>query len=122
MFTISKSFTFEAAHKLPHHNGKCARLHGHSWRATVFLRGETLCKGGPSDSMLIDFGDISKAITELKDKWLDHYYLNESLRLENPTSEEVAKFIYKFLKPIFRQMLYAVKVEETCTSAATYEP
>lgn len=51
VWTLRKDFTFEAAHLLPHHDGKCARLHGHSWRMTVEIQSDRLETEGPKDGV-----------------------------------------------------------------------
>ena len=71
--------------------------------------------------MVIDFGDIKKYIEPLLDNHLDHYYLNESLEMENPTSEMVAKWIYEKLETAGLPGLDAVEIRETCTSGCTYK-
>jgi 6-pyruvoyltetrahydropterin/6-carboxytetrahydropterin synthase len=122
MFTITKEFRFEAAHKLPKHDGKCQRLHGHSWRMRVVCVGQTLHDEGPKSGMLLDFGDVSKVVKPLVEEKLDHYHLNESTGLENPTSEELAQWIFSQLKPILKDYLVAVEVDETCTSSCRFQP
>lgn len=119
MFTITKQFTFEAAHKLPHHDGKCARLHGHSWKMRVVLNGETLHKQGPKTGMLRDFSEVSAVVKPLLEGKLDHYYLNETTGLDNPTSEELAFWIYNQLKDALPELV-AVEVDETCTCSCRY--
>ena len=113
---IFKEFAFEAAHRLPSvpAGHKCGRLHGHSFRVKIFV-------GGPIDPRLgwiIDFADIKRAWSPL-DKVLDHYYLNEVEGLENPTSENLAKWIWDRLKPALPGMT-RVDVSETCTSGCVY--
>lgn len=113
---IFKEFTFEAAHRLPHvpDGHKCGRLHGHSFRVRV-------CVAGPLDpkfGWVVDFADIKAAWKPL-DQRLDHYYLNEIEGLENPTSEILARWIWKRLKPTVPQ-LCRLLVHETCTSGASY--
>jgi len=118
-FSIKKRFTFEAAHYLPHHDGKCQRLHGHSWVGWVEVRGSKLQSSGPQTGMLLDFGDISTAVKPLVDDYLDHYCLNETLNIESPTSEEIARWVFDRLEcrglPVA-----AVTIRETCTSECTY--
>lgn len=121
MFQLEKEFRFEASHKLPNHDGKCKRLHGHSWVGRIIVRGEKLQLTGPKAGMLIDYGDMSFALRELVDKHLDHWHLNDSTGLENPTSEELARWIYKVLKPEL-PLLVAVQIDETCTSRCLYTP
>ncbi len=120
-YMLKKRFTFEAAHYLPHHDGKCRRLHGHSWVGWVEVEGDTLQTEGPKTGMLVDFGDISMAVELIVDRYLDHYCLNESLPLESPTTEEVARWVYRCLGEQGLP-LAAVTIEETCTSVCTYRP
>lgn len=117
---IYKEFSFEAAHNLPHHDGKCSRLHGHSWRGKVYVKGNQLISEGAKQGMIMDYGDIKKYLKPLLDDFLDHYYLNESTGLENPTSEEIARWIYKKLAKAGLPGLYAVEIQETCTSGCRY--
>lgn len=114
---IWKEFTFEAAHRLPYvpPQHKCARLHGHSYRVRVTVRGEL----DPTLGWVIDFDEIREA-TEPVRAMLDHYYLNEIEGLSNPTSEELARFIWARLVPRLPS-LCRVEVMETCTSGARYE-
>ena len=118
-FTIRKRFTFEAAHMLPHHQGKCARMHGHSWVGWVELAGDEVQQQGPSSGMLVDFGDIATQLEPMVEQHLDHYVLNESLDMESPTSEAVAQWVYRYLRA-GGMPLTAVTIEETCTSVCTY--
>jgi 6-pyruvoyltetrahydropterin/6-carboxytetrahydropterin synthase len=113
---LSKTFRFEAAHDLPTFPGdhKCRRLHGHSFRFDVIVEGEV----DPAKGYLIDYGDIKKVADPIV-KRLDHYYLNDINGLENPTSENLAKWIWDQLRPAL-PLLAAVIVHETCTSACEY--
>lgn len=112
---IFREFTFEAAHQLPRVPGdhKCARLHGHSYRATVHVKGEV----DPEAGWVMDFAEIKVAVAPIVDA-LDHRYLNEIAGLDNPTSENVARWIFERLAGALP--LAAVAVRETCTSGAVY--
>lgn len=88
---IRKSFTFEAAHALPHHPGKCARLHGHSYRLEVALDGP-LQSDGPAAGMIEDFDVISRTVKAAVIDRLDHGSLNDLL--ENPTAENIVVWIW----------------------------
>jgi 6-pyruvoyltetrahydropterin/6-carboxytetrahydropterin synthase len=107
-------FTFEAAHRLPHvpAGHKCARLHGHSYRIEIRVEGPVSKPAG----WVTDFADVKAAWSPLDDR-LDHRYLNEVDGLENPTSENVAAWIWDRLE---LPGLAAVTVRETCTSGCTY--
>ena len=76
---IGKTFTFEAAHRLQRHDGKCHKLHGHSYRVDITIEGDdrTLVASGPSTGMLIDFGHL-KGWWEPLEKVLDHMTILES--------------------------------------------
>ena len=119
-WTLEKEFTFEASHQLPQHSGKCRRLHGHSWKGRLVCEGHQLHKSGSSTGMLVDFGDMKEAIEEVVEKYLDHWHLNESLSMENPTSEAVARWIYDRVKDKV-PLLKAVIVDETCTCRCIYK-
>lgn len=122
MFEIRKSFRFEAAHKLGHHQGKCRRLHGHSFRGTVFLRNELLIESGSETNMVTDFGAVGQAVNAMTAAHLDHHYLNETLGEESPTAEFIARWCFDYLSRDhqFGSLIVAVEIEETCTAAAIY--
>ena len=113
---IFKTFTLEAAHRLPNvpEGHKCARLHGHSFRIELHVSGEPDLHTG----WVIDFADLGRAFQPLLER-LDHHYLNEIEGLENPTSECLARWIWVRVKPAL-PLLSAVVVRETCTSGCTY--
>lgn len=121
MWRLKRRFTFEAAHQLPHHDGKCARLHGHSWQGWLICEGERLEAVGAKAGMVVDYGDMDAAIAELRENSLDHHYLNETTGLENPTSEELARWIYERVKPRLAALV-AVRVDETCRAECLYRP
>lgn len=119
MHTIFKDFTFEAAHVLPNVpvGHKCGRLHGHSFKFQIELGGEVDSVTG----WIIDFGDVKACLKEMYDA-LDHHYLNDIPGLENPTSENLAKWIFDTSKDALPApvQVVSVKVWETCTCGATY--
>jgi 6-pyruvoyltetrahydropterin/6-carboxytetrahydropterin synthase len=88
---IRKSFTFEAAHVLPHHPGKCARLHGHSYRLEVALEGP-LRQSGPATGMVEDFDVVSRVVKAAVINELDHRSLNELM--DNPTAENIVGWVW----------------------------
>jgi 6-pyruvoyltetrahydropterin/6-carboxytetrahydropterin synthase len=113
---IFKVFTIEAAHRLPHvpEGHKCGRLHGHSFQIEIHVQGPL----DPQLGWVIDFADIKAAFRPLEDR-LDHRYLNEVEGLDNPTSENLARWIWNNLKPTL-PWLSRVVVRETCTSGCIY--
>lgn len=114
--SLTKTIDFEAAHWLPSfpEDHKCRRLHGHSFRVEVVVEGEV----DPAKGYLIDFGEIKAVLGPIEDR-LDHRLLNEVEGLENPTAEMLAKWVYDRVKPEL-PLLSAIRVRETCTSAAEY--
>src|SRR5688572_3046646 len=113
---IFKVFTLEAAHRLPNvpEGHKCARLHGHSFRIEVHLRGEL----GEHTGWVMDYADVKKAFQPIYDR-LDHHYLNDIEGLENPTSERLAVWVWDQLKPVL-PLLSEIVVHETCTAGCRY--
>jgi 6-pyruvoyltetrahydropterin/6-carboxytetrahydropterin synthase len=114
---IYKEFTFEAAHRLPNvpDGHKCGRLHGHSFKAVIYVRGPV----GKETGWIIDFAEIKKAFKPLYQQ-LDHYYLNEIAGLENPTSENLAIWIWQRLQPVLPS-LSKVVINETCNTGCIYQ-
>ena len=113
---VFKTFTFEAAHRLPKlpPEHKCFRMHGHSYRVEVYVE-------GPVDEELgwvIDFGEIKQAFRPVQER-LDHQVLNDIEGLENPTSERLAAWIWDRVAPGLAG-LSKIVVRETCTSGCIY--
>jgi 6-pyruvoyltetrahydropterin/6-carboxytetrahydropterin synthase len=119
-WTIRKIVTFEAAHHLPFHDGKCRRVHGHSWQAIIECRGRALHRRGPKVGMVVDYGDLSAAVDPIVEQYLDHWDLNDTTGLENPTSEHLAKWLFDKLAAVKVPALVAVTIRETCTSECRY--
>ena len=113
---IFKEFFLESAHRLPNvpADHKCARLHGHSFRIGIHVKGEV----GAESGWVMDFAGIVAAFDPLHDQ-LDHRYLNEVEGLENPTSENFAHWIWSRLKPSL-PLLAKVVVCETCSCGCVY--
>jgi len=119
MYTLKKSFTFEASHQLVHHDGKCQRMHGHSYLLTIEVKG-SMITSGPQANMVIDYGDISVVGKGLVDL-LDHRHLNEIFGEDMPTAEYIAKWAYDYAAG-FLPSLWAIEVCETASSACRYSP
>ena len=113
---IYKEFSIEAAHRLPHvpEGHKCSRLHGHSFQVSIHVSGSVDTHHG----WVMDFSDIKNAFKPIWEQ-LDHHYLNDIPGLENPTSENLARWIWLQLKPGL-PLLCKVVVRETCTSGCIY--
>lgn len=113
---IFKEFTIEAAHWLPNvpEGHKCRRLHGHSFHIELHVSGPV----DPHFGWVIDFADLKAAFQPVEDR-IDHRCLNEVEGLENPTSENLARWIWQNLSPAL-PLLSKVVVKETCTSGCIY--
>jgi 6-pyruvoyltetrahydropterin/6-carboxytetrahydropterin synthase len=114
---LVRKFGFESAHRLPEvpPGHKCSRLHGHSFRVEVAVRGPVDERAG----WFMDYADIDVAVRPIKAA-LDHRYLNEIEGLENPTSEHLSKFIWDRLVTTLPG-LERITVMETCESRCEYE-
>lgn len=77
--------SFSAAHRLPHYDGPCHDLHGHTWKAVFIIEGPV-----QQDGMVCDFKVIKKL---LDDQLPDHRFLNDEV--ENPTAENLAQYLFK---------------------------
>ncbi len=113
---IYKDFFVEAAHFLPNvpADHKCRRLHGHSFQVRIVVAGDV----DPNAGWVMDFSEIKRLFKPLYNQ-LDHNFLNEIKGLENPTSENLAKWIWLKLKPQLT-LLSRVEIKETCTSGCIY--
>lgn len=141
---ITRSYTFDSAHMLDGHSGKCANLHGHTYGVTVAVAGYlTHREGATDDGMLLDYTDLDAAMKPLIDK-MDHAFLSsgeekilEGLRLlarptkiftigMRTTAENLAVFIAHEIGPKLKREYTNVKsisvtVRETPKSEAAYE-
>lgn len=113
---IFVTLNFDAAHRLPNlpTGHKCSRLHGHSFRVELHVEAGVEASTG----WVVDFYDIKKAFEPILDK-LDHHYLNDIDGLENPTSENIAEWIWVRLKPTL-PILSKIVVQESPSSGAVY--
>ena len=113
---IFKEFSIEAAHWLPNvpEGHKCRRMHGHSFKIEIHV-------AGPVDDHLgwvMDFADLKRAFKPIFEQ-IDHRCLNDVEGLDNPTSENLSRWIWNRLKPAL-PALSKVVVRETCTSGCIY--
>lgn len=116
MYFLTAKASFDSAHFLLGHGGKCANLHGHRWDIIAEIAGEELEKDGESRGMLIDFSDVKKFLKDLADSYDHKFIMEENSLKENtvkalqdegfdmitvefrPTAEEFAKFFYNEMR------------------------
>jgi 6-pyruvoyltetrahydropterin/6-carboxytetrahydropterin synthase len=110
---LDVEFTFAAAHRLPRYEGPCFRLHGHNYRFFVGLEGEV----DPATGMVADFGVVKQVVQEHVLSRTDHRSLNDVL--ENPTAENIARWIWEVLEPRLPG-LSEVRLYEIPDSCVTY--
>ena len=116
MFKVKVALEFSAAHFLRGYRGKCEELHGHNWKVEVAVVKKNLDKIG----MVVDFQEVKSQLKVVLDK-LDHRHLNEIafFKKVNPTSEEIAKYIYENIKRKISGV-ESVTVWESDRCSATY--
>lgn len=114
---IHKTFTFDSAHRLVGvpEGHKCGRVHGHTFHVEIHVGG----KVNQATGFVIDFADITQAFSPILNQ-LDHTYLNDIEGLENPTSENIARWIWVRLKPNL-QGLSRIVIRETPNAGCCYE-
>ncbi|RUM88837.1 MAG: 6-carboxytetrahydropterin synthase QueD [Thermodesulfatator sp.] len=122
MFELTVREEFSAAHQLRGYAGACEKLHGHNWRVEIRVQGEKLNHIG----ILLDFKELREVLREVIAE-LDHRFLNEhpAFRTQNPSSENLARYIYERLAE--KLAGYPVRVSrvtvcETERACATYFP
>ncbi len=123
MITVTKIFTFEASHFLPHYDGACNRLHGHSYKLEVTVEGRVETDtSNPKCGMILDFKDLKAIVNEVAVGKYDHSLLNDYF--SNPTAEIMVKKIGTdiFTKLPKDKRLVSCKLWETATSYAEFRP
>ncbi len=126
MFELKVKTRFAGAHQLTMVGEKCENLHGHNWHIEVCVKGNKLNSAG----VLVDFGDIKKAVKEVVKGHLDHKFLNDLEMFENvqPTSERIAVYIAQKVQTILdHEKIKGIKVSkvmawESDDACATYFP
>lgn len=117
-FTLTKQFSFEACHSLPHmpDGHKCKRFHGHSYRVEVVIQTDELDERGFAG---VDYAEL-RVFSDYLQRHFDHWDLNVVMGGgENTTAERLAKHFFVWLKSVFPQ-LAAVRVSETQKTWAEY--
>ena len=121
MYKVKIISQFSAAHSLRNYKGKCEALHGHNWKVEVLVSSLKLNSSG----MVMDFSNLKKITSNVLEE-LDHHHLNEIsyFKNQNPSSEEIAKYIFDKLKGEIIAAgckLEKIRVWETANSCAVYQ-
>ncbi len=110
---VRRSFDFEAAHRLPHHPGKCRELHGHSYRLVVAVERPL----DPANGMVIDFSELKRSVNTAVVQRLDHTYVNDLI--DNPTAEMMAVWIWEQLEAVLPGLV-EIELHETRNCSVVY--
>lgn len=123
MITVTKQFKFDAAHKLPHYNGLCHNVHGHTYHVDVTVTGNLITdESSPKRGMIIDFKDLKSLVWDKVLKKYDHSWLNDYF--SNPTAEIMVEHIGVAIStqlPVGVKLV-SVKLWEGDESYAEYTP
>ena len=117
-FKIVKEFGFEAAHAFRHKPAEHenSRMHGHSFRVEIALRGEPDAQTG----CVVDFERLSSALENVRSK-LDHHFLNDLPNLSTPSLENIAQWIANQLHADFPQLTNVTVRRPSLGESCTYD-
>lgn len=117
MWELSKTFWFEAAHTLERaiDTEPSRRIHGHSYRAEVTIRGAA----DPKTGMVVDFGLFERAIVETRNG-LDHHYLDDIADLGPPTMENLSAWIWRRMAPVTSGLVKVTVHRDSQNEACSY--
>lgn len=118
--SVTKIFTFDSAHRLDDYVGKCANLHGHTYRLEVEITGKPDSRG-----IVVDFGDIKKIVNQEIISKYDHQFLNDLVPFQT-TAENLVGYFFEILEQVFQEQnktqpyveLRRIRLWETPTSYA----
>ena len=117
---VCKMFTFDAAHFLPNHKGKCKNLHGHTWKIKIKIKGDINKDEMSSEfGMIMDFKRLESLVKEYILSKLDHTNLNNIIH--NPTAENILDFIVQQLPESVIITLHSIKLYESENSYVEWE-
>ena len=117
MFELRKQFPFEAAHTLARDidADSSRRIHGHSYKAEITLRGEP----DPKTGMIMDLGALERALQRIRSR-LDHQFLNDVPGLGPATLENLAAWIWQALQPEIPGLVRVTVLREASGDACSY--
>ncbi|MDY4479075.1 6-carboxytetrahydropterin synthase QueD [[Pasteurella] aerogenes] len=137
MFKVSKEFSFDMAHILDGHDGKCQNLHGHTYKLQVEVSGDLVLEGAKK-GMVVDFTDVKRVVKEAILDSMDHAFIYDTTSEREckiaallnelnsktfgipmrTTAEEMARFMFNCLKD--KLPISAIRLWETPTSFCEY--
>ncbi len=137
MFKVSKEFSFDMAHILDGHDGKCQNLHGHTYKLQVEVSGDLVLEGAKK-GMVVDFTDVKRVVKEAILAPMDHAFIYDTTSEREckiaallnelnsktfgipmrTTAEEMARFMFNCLKD--KLPISAIRLWETPTSFCEY--
>ncbi|MFI3211374.1 MAG: 6-carboxytetrahydropterin synthase QueD [Peptostreptococcaceae bacterium] len=125
VLSITKEFTFDSCHYLKMYEGKCANLHGHTYKLQITITGDRLYSNG----LLLDFGDLKTMVNEHIIDKVDHKNLSEVFDF-NTTAELMVTYFSDILDDVLNKhnkenndtlQVSRVRLWETPTSYATFD-
>lgn len=124
MFYITKYATFDSAHYLNYYRGKCANIHGHTWKVGVTIRVDNDTLEESKSGISVDFGLLKELIKVIILDAFDHRLVNDVISF-NPTAENLAKHFYGLMKPAIKALngkanLYKITLYESADSIVEY--
>lgn len=109
---VTKIFEFDAAHCLPGHKGKCANIHGHTYKLEVTAQGKLKEEEGTSsEGMVIDFSDLKQLVQELIIEQVDHQMLNEVFSFRTTAENLALHFLQVLQKACQHKEMNIVKLK-----------
>jgi len=116
MYRLRIEAKFDSAHKMDGYEGKCAKLHGHTYKVEVFVVAEKVDSIGIS----VDQQVVKEKLGKITDRF-DHSFLNDFKEIGNPSMENIARYIFVTLKDLpAGAKLEKVRVWETPRSWCEY--
>ena len=119
MYKLAVTSKFSAAHRLINHPGECANIHGHNWTVQVTVGSEEVDENG----MVVDLVELKNTIDDCVDQF-DHKVINDVPPFDsiNPTSENIAKYLFDFISEKIKVKVSSVRVSEVEDYSVIYEP
>ena len=119
MYKLNVTCNFSAAHRLVEYPGACARIHGHNWRVKVTVAADEIDENG----MVMDLVELKNLINDCI-RQFDHQVLNDVPPFDelNPTSENIAQYLYHYVAERIDLTVYSVEVAEVDDYSVVYSP